>query len=250
MIYIEKGIPPREMMRKTSEIRSSREWKEIKDEDVKAIRAEFDKLPKETIRQTLLEEQHFLCAYCMRKIANDGLHTTIEHWYPLSKDKDQALDYRNMLAVCDGGRKWSGKGQRILCCDASKGDEKTLMISPLNKHQMAVIAYDREGFIKTNPKDEKLEEELTDVLRLNGLWKNGRFIADTSTGLVKGRKDTYLHYRRFIKKLGEEGKCFKNSYCIVFLSYSMTFFSLLINALYFLNKKYNALIRREKNVIE
>ncbi len=248
MLYIEKGIPPREMVRKTSEIRSSREWKEIEQDDTKAIRLEFDKLPKEIIRQKLLEEQHYLCAYCMRKIANNGLYTTIEHWFPLSKDKDKALDYGNMLAVCDGGRNWKGKEQRILSCDASKGDKTVLNISPLNRRQMDVIAYDREGFIKTEPKDVNLEDELKDVLRLNGLWKDGQFLADTSTGLVKGRRDTYLRYKRFIKRLGDEGKCTSSRIKkkideIVYAEERPEYAGVL---LYFLNKKYNSLIKREK----
>lgn len=249
MLYIEKRVPPREMLRKTSEIRSSREWKELGEDDIKAIRSGFDQLPKEAIRQNLLEEQHYLCAYCMRKITNDGLYTAIEHWCPLSKDKDKALDYGNMLAVCDGGRNWKGEGRRILCCDANKGDEETLTVSPLNRHQMAVIAYGREGFIKTEPKDEKLEGELNDVLRLNGLWKNGRFLADTSTGLVKGRRDTYLRYRRFVKRLGDEGKCtssrIKKMDEIITAEKRPEYAGVL---LYFLDKKYHALIRREKTL--
>lgn len=96
-----------------------------------AVSQEFDLLPKEEIRQSLLEEQRYLCAYCMKRIKNDGLHITIEHWEPLSVNKDKALEYDNMLAVCDGGRKadLTGNVQRILCCDASK-DEKEIAIDP------------------------------------------------------------------------------------------------------------------------
>lgn len=143
----------------------------------------------------------------MRKIKNEGLKTSIEHWYPLSKDKERALDYGNMLAVCDGGRGWPGSGKRILCCDAYKSDEAELTISPWSPVHMRKIIYDQEGFIKTYPADSKLDHDLTDILRLNGLWKNGQFIADTATELVKGRKDAYLRYKRFVKKLGDNGKC-------------------------------------------
>ncbi len=34
-----------------------------------------------------------------------------------------------------------------------------------------------------------MEKDIKNVLRLNGMWKNGQFIADTSTELVKGRKE-------------------------------------------------------------
>ena len=83
MLYIQKKSPPGKMMRKVGEIKSSQEWKNIRPDDTKGIRAAFDSLPKEEIRQCLLEEQHYLCAYCMRRIENDGLRTSIEHWYRL-----------------------------------------------------------------------------------------------------------------------------------------------------------------------
>lgn len=207
MLYITKNSPPSEMLRKVSEIKSSPFWKTIKAGDTGLIRNAFEQLSKEPIRKSLLEEQHHLCAYCMRKIKNDGQKTSIEHWFPLSKDKDQALNYGNMLAVCDGGKKWKGNGKRILCCDACKEDEAALTISPLNKYQMDIIAYDKAGFIKTNPKDEKLNADINNILRLNGIWKNGQYIVDSSAELVKGRRDTYLQYERFVKKMGKTGKC-------------------------------------------
>lgn len=208
MLYIEKKkTPPHEMIRKVSKIKSSPEWKRIKNGNTDKIRNAFESLPKEIIRESLLEEQHYLCAYCMRRIQNNGLKTSIEHWYPLSKDREQALDYGNMLAVCDGGKKWAGEGKKFLCCDAYKADEAELTISPLNRQQMDKIVYEKDGFIKTDPPDEKMNEDMKNILRLNGIWKDGKFLADTSTELVKGRKDAYLRCKRFIAKLDHEGKC-------------------------------------------
>ena len=246
MLYIKKGSPPNEMVRRVSEIKSSQEWKEIRDGDTDAIRKKFDQLPKEPIRQSLLEEQHYLCAYCMRKIYNDRFRMSIEHWYPLSRDKDRALDYGNMLAVCDGGKNWTGKGRKLLCCDAWKADETELTVSPLDKQQMDKIAYDREGFIKTEPRDKRIDDDIRDKLRLNGIWKNDYFVADTSTGLVKGRKDTYLRYKRFIKKLDSKGQCTsarikKKIDEIENAEQRQEYAGVL---LYFLNKKYITLIKR------
>lgn len=100
MLYIKKKEAPRSMRAKVAEIKSSPAWKRIQLEDTKALRQQFDLLPKQDIRQALLDEQYFLCAYCMRRIENEELHMNIEHWSPLSKDKDNALNYRNFLAVC------------------------------------------------------------------------------------------------------------------------------------------------------
>lgn len=207
MLYIQKNSAPGEMVRKVSTIKSSSVWKSIAAGDTKAIRNAFDSLPKDEIRKNLLEEQHYLCAYCMRRIKDNGRKTSIEHWYPLSQDKVKALDYKNMLAVCDGGKNWNGLGKKILCCDAYKSDEAELSVSPLNKTQMDKICYDINGFIKTEPCDSSVDDDLNVHLHLNGLWKNGSFLADPSTGLVKARRDIYLQYKKFIKKLDKAGQC-------------------------------------------
>ena len=204
--------------------------------------------PSEMIRRGLLEEQSGLCAYCMRRIENNGRTTRIEHWYPLSKDKDRALDYGNMLAVCDGGANYQGWEKKVLCCDAFKGDDEELTISPLNAQQMKKIIYDKNGHIKTKPYDAVLEKDINDSLRLNGLWKNKKFVADTSTGLVKGRRDTYQQYERFIRKLDHNGKCssaqVKKKIDEIQTAEQKPEFAGVW--LYFLNKKYHSLLMREK----
>lgn len=246
MLYIEKGSPPGEMLRRISEIKSSPKWKIMESENTKAIREAFDSLPKEAIRESLLKEQHYLCAYCMRRITNDGRRTTIEHWYPLSKDKERALDYKNMLAVCDGGRNYRGTGRKVLCCDACKADDRELKISPFNRQLMDMIAYDKNGYIKMEPRNVNLDKELTYKLGLNGLWKNDKFVADTATGLVKGRRDAYQQYRRFIERLPKKEKWTsarlkKKMDEITKAEQRMEFAGVY---LYFLNKKYQSLLRR------
>lgn len=246
MLYIKKKAPPIEMIREVSEIKSAPDWRRIQVGNTGVVRDKFNSLSKEPIRLSLLEEQSGLCAYCMRKLENKGKTTHIEHWYPLSKDKERALDYNNMLAVCDGGSNYEGKGKKILCCDAFKGEDDELTISPLNPLHMKMVAYDTKGYIKTNPMDEVLEKDMNEHLRLNGLWKKGKFIADTSTGLVKGRRDTYQQYERFIKKLDREKKCTsvqikKKIDAILAAERKPEFAGVL---LYFLNKKYNTLVKR------
>ncbi len=101
MLYIQKKSTPGEMVRKVSTIKSSSSWKSVAVGDTKAIRNAFDSLPKDEIRKKLLEEQHYLCAYCMRRIEDNGRRTSIEHWYPLSRDKEKALDYKSTWVVVD-----------------------------------------------------------------------------------------------------------------------------------------------------
>ena len=54
MLYIKKGFPPAQMIREVIQIKSTPEWKKIKEGDTKAIRAKFDELSKEPIRESLL----------------------------------------------------------------------------------------------------------------------------------------------------------------------------------------------------
>lgn len=78
MLYIKKMQPLPEVIDKINQIKRSDVWRNIPDKDVKAIRNQFESLPKDSIRYTLLKEQHGLCAYCMRRIHNDS-SMTIEH---------------------------------------------------------------------------------------------------------------------------------------------------------------------------
>ncbi len=252
MLYISKKTPPGDMVRKVSEIKSSEKWKRILPGDTKAVRDAFDELPKERIRKSLLEEQRYLCAYCMRPISNDPLRTSTEHLYPLSKDKDLALDYRNMLAVCDGGENCMPRTEghtrtKILCCDASKGNDAEMTISPLNAAQMSRIAYDTEGFILTEPEDQTLNQDMEKILVLNGIRENGKLKMDTATQLVKGRRDAYLSYKNNLERLKRNGKYTSNSIGKIIqkleqAAQGQPFAGVL---LYFYRKKYQSLLRRE-----
>lgn len=104
MIYINKKEPTECVKKELKEKVDSTEWKNIARTDTAAMRHYFDGLTcKNEIRQCLLEEQHYLCAYCMSAIENKELHMTIEHFVPLSKCKERVFDYQNYLGVCKGG---------------------------------------------------------------------------------------------------------------------------------------------------
>lgn len=152
----------------------------------------------------------------MKRITNSGLVTTIEHWRPLSKSKDSALDYNNFLAVCKGGTDISlqPNERRVLCCDAHKGNDTDLSISPFDEFMMEHITYDSQGVIKFSPKQDytaiqaaSISHDLNDTLQLNGIMSNdGKMGADTSTCLRKGRKDAYKSAKAKIDYLRKRGK--------------------------------------------
>ncbi len=206
MLHIKKQRTDPEVVTKVAEIKSTSAWKNTSVGETEKIRDFFEQLPKDKIRIHLLQEQHYLCAYCMKRIQDDPLETTIEHWFPLDKDKDKALDYKNMLAVCRGGATLDlEKGhKRELCCDASKGNSE-IKINPLNEIHMNKVKYTREGIVQTG--DESLDFDINNVLRLNGIRdENGNLICDTSTALLKGRKNAVQKSVAIIEVLDRKRK--------------------------------------------
>lgn len=206
MVYIEKEGLSDELNRKIIEIRKSDAWKNIEADNTDSIRRVFDdEFPKSEVKEVLIREQRGLCAYCMRRIRMDS-HSRIEHFIPLSVDKEKAIDYRNMLGVCDGGERMRGQQNHILCCDAHK-KEIEINTSPLNKSQMDKIAYKVDGTIFTEPKDEVMEKDINETLLLNGVRRRDGSVRDTSTEILKGRRDAYDRARRMMEMLSREGKC-------------------------------------------
>lgn len=213
MVYIDKKDVPEAMRKEVARIKSAPEWKKIHNGDTKAIRTQFDCLPKKEIREALLGEQHHLCAYCMKRIRNEELHMTIEHWFPLSLDKNRALDYHNLLGVCKGGGDIDKPGEKILCCDASKGNKNEMVLDPQNNQMMERIAYYKDGIIYFNRAgwDERtadnIDHDINKILCLNGKRDHtGEVLEDTATGLIKGRRDTYKKYQTMIKTFIKKGE--------------------------------------------
>ena len=100
MIHIQKGTPPNK-------------FQEFKHQNPQA---HFDDMPpdiKSTLRQSLLEEQGYLCAYCMSKIRDK---VKIEHYEP--RNTQNELDYSNLLAVCTGNSE--GDSFKHQHCDTKK----------------------------------------------------------------------------------------------------------------------------------
>ncbi len=118
---------------------------------------------KDDIRDQLLEEQGFLCAYCMQRLENDRLKVKIEHWHCQKNNLSEKLDYKNMLVVCLGNQ---GNPIEKQHCDTYKG-KKDLTYNPANpKHDIqSKIKYLVDGEIKSD--DTVLNNELNKVLNLN-----------------------------------------------------------------------------------
>lgn len=216
MIYIRKEEPMECVRKELKEKTESSEWKNISGEDTAAMRAAFDQLScKKEIRQCLLEEQHYLCAYCMTAIKNEELHMTIEHFVPLSRCKEKVLDYRNYLGVCKGGADLPRNRNSCICCDASKGNQELLCVNPFDEEQMNQIRYLSDGTIyyerRESDSDEyekAMKQDLFHTLKLNGVYDEDSETVkkDTKTSLVKNRKDAYEECESYIFDLLEHSE--------------------------------------------
>ena len=201
MLYIKKIRLSKEVIEEINRVK--REQKSLFERrEPQSVRMAFNCLNKTIIRENLIKEQHGLCAYCMRRIENNS-DMTIEHWRPIEQNLDGAMDYENMLGVCNGGRKINEAvydDRHVICCDASKGSQ-TITINPLNPLHIQKIRYSEDGKIYTYPRDEIFENDINNVLHLNG--ENN---LDTSTRLLRGRREAYRAYTRFIEKLSRNKK--------------------------------------------
>ncbi len=100
MIKINKGSEPREWVEK----RNTPGFK-------------YEAIPE--LRESLLEEQGYICAYCMCRIGESN--SKIEHIKSKSPEKfpELSLSYSNMIICCMGGE--GSKGEKH--CDTSKEDK-------------------------------------------------------------------------------------------------------------------------------
>ncbi len=174
---------------------------------------DLDTKTKEDIRASLLSEQGYLCAYCMKRIGRDkneeGYYkdVKIEHVIPRSETAKSTetemleLDYSNLVAVCTG----SSNGE--LHCDTSKGNNM-ITLHPCNKAVEESITYGlKDGFIRSFNElwnnDIKDKDKLNlnhPILRLNRVSA----VKGLVKALEKTRKWNRSGLERWIKRLDED----------------------------------------------
>ena len=135
---------------------------------------------KRDLKNRLLSEQSFLCAYCTQSIKFETMK--VEHWYPQSNPKqlspNRDLDYSNLFAVCKG---CFGHEEH---CDTNKGN-KIISILPTDTNHIAQIYY-KNGSI--NSINTKHNQDLNCILKLN------------INALVKQRKQVLSTFKLEIHK--------------------------------------------------
>lgn len=160
-------------IRKTSEPSSFTEWK-LRYPDKKW--GDFKPLQERNeLRDTLLEEQGYICCYCEREI--DQARGHFEHLLPRSyRDENgtevghqKELDYENIVFSCTKFNKPINEEDDRTTCGHEKGDwyDEKLFVSPLNADCESYFRYLNNGTI-VPANDSKEAQETIQRLKLNG----------------------------------------------------------------------------------
>lgn len=148
------------------------------------------------VLDSLMKEQGYICAYCMQRISNERGKATIEHIVPRSYARDKELDYRNMVAVCNGNR--DARDNKIKTCDAHRGNAK-MIVNPLDPTTLSGIGYRKNGKIYST--DERINQDLDVVLNLNCMERR----------LPENRKAALTTFQKGLQKKYPAGDI--SSYC-------------------------------------
>lgn len=166
--------------------------------------AEFRAIPE--LKDSLLKEQGYLCAYCMARIDKD--HMKVEHFKPQSLYPQDIFAYGNLLACC------LGKTQEESHCDTSKGNAE-ISLSPLSSSCVNTLSYES-GTGKIKSSDPDYDRELDCPLHLNTpiIRQNRR---EELQGVIKALQSEGFNsgaMHRLLKRwdsVDEEGK--RKPYC-------------------------------------
>jgi len=123
---------------------------------------------KQDIREQLVAEQGYLCAYCMSRIEADDRQMKVEHWHSRKKYPEEQLSYANLLGCCYGNE---GSPDSNSHCDTKKHDED-LLLNPAepSHYPRLMIRYEFNGTVTSD--NAEFDRQINDVLNLNAdfLW--------------------------------------------------------------------------------
>lgn len=147
-----------------------------------------------SVKQALLAEQGFVCAYTMRGLRDaDDCH--IEHVQPQNSAPDQDLAYQNMAACfpCNGGDVSHGYGAPV------KGGQEVVLnanfVSPHSPNCEGRFLFDDKGLVSAHPHDTAAQHTI-ETLRLDHrALVELRRSAMEAFGLTQGRRTTRTAHR-------------------------------------------------------
>lgn len=137
------------------------EWRDSGNEDWQPTYDNLDSHVKRKVKDSLMEEQGWICCYCKRRLIDKDSH--IEHFRPQTDPGTDPLDYDNLLCSCQDQER---RGQP-LHCGHCKGDwfDPVLLINPLDDDCEARFSFLLDGTIL--PRSDKDRAAKTTIKRLN-----------------------------------------------------------------------------------
>jgi len=127
------------------------------------------------LRKQLLEEQGYVCCYCMGRIGERN--SKVEHFQSQSRYRSLQIDYSNLFVACKGG-----EGRREQYCDTAKGNKSLTHIDLLRAIEYE-IKYLKNG---------QIQSEITTISIISDLTKEMHTILKLNTDiLIRNRKQTY-----------------------------------------------------------
>lgn len=179
-------------MRKITKNKEPKEWTEYR----LTPNVDYESIPE--LRKSLLQEQGYICAYCMRRIPhkdkNCNEDSRIDHILSRDKNQDKKLDYTNMVICCPGAI------SKEFHCDKLKGDQD-ITFSLFDDSFIPTLKYStKNGSIKsTNPTWNK---EMNSILNLNNeILKANRL--ETLNGVICSLAEKHWTSSELRKKLEE-----------------------------------------------
>lgn len=156
---------------KGSEPQELRRWRVANKEIPENLAYGSGEWPTAAVRQHLLEEQGYLCAYTMQRIETiEDCH--IEHIIPQRQSNQTQhldVDYNNMLACFPGNKpppEWNPKYPYGAQQKAGTQINDNNFVSPLREDVERRFNYDADGSIKAAPGDNAAEGSIR-ILKLN-----------------------------------------------------------------------------------
>lgn len=148
------------------------------------------------LRKALLEEQGFICAYCMKGLDAEGANTKIEHMKSRERHPDLKFKYRNMVICC------SGETFKIRHCDTSK-DGEDITFDLLNDPFFTTLSYGLgTGTIKSS--HAVWNHEINNLLNLNNDYLKQERLTTLRTVIDYLGKEDWNEDRQELKRFRDE----------------------------------------------
>lgn len=179
-------------MRKITKNKEPKEWTEYR----LTPNVDYESIPE--LRKSLLQEQGYICAYCMRRIPhkdkNSNEDSRIDHILSRDNHPDKKLDYTNMVMCCPGAI------SKEFHCDKLKS-EQDITFSLFDDSFIPTLKYStKNGSIEsTNPTWNK---EINSILNLNNeILKANRL--ETLNGVICSLAEKHWTSSELRKKIEE-----------------------------------------------